>query len=83
VRIAAIERRYYERILPPDVLLVLRLAPDEAVQRKPEEPREYVRRRADVIWQTDWSGTGAVVVDASRPLPAVVANLKRAIWAAL
>lgn len=82
-RLATVERSYYERILPPDVLLVLRLEPDEAVRRKPDEPLEYVRRRAGVIWRTDWTGTGAVVVDAARPLPTVLADLKRAIWAAV
>src|SRR5437660_946243 len=41
-----IETRYYDLMLPPDTSIVLKLQPDTAVRRKPEEPPEYVRTRA-------------------------------------
>jgi hypothetical protein len=77
------ELSYYNRMLPPDALFVLRLDPDLAVLRKRDEPAEYVRARGRVIWNTDWSGTTAQVVDASRPLPEVLTDLKTRVWSAL
>jgi thymidylate kinase len=81
--LGAWERRYYQMILPPDAVYVLRLEPELAVRRKPEEPADYVRTRSRVIWETDWSGTPARVVDASRPLNEVLGELKTWLWSAL
>jgi thymidylate kinase len=78
-----IELSYYKRILPPDALFVLRLDPELAVIRKPDEPADYVRTRGRVIWETDWSTTGAHVVDASRPLSQVLQDLKARVWSVL
>ena len=82
-RLAELERGYYARIRPPDALFVLRVDPELAVSRKTDEPADYVRRRAGIVWNTDWAGTGAVVIDAGRPLAPVVGDLKQAIWTAL
>lgn len=79
----AVEASYYRRILRPDVLLVLRLDPELAVARKPEEPADYVRTHARVVEDTDWSSTQAQLVDASQPLPEVVRRLKSIIWSLL
>jgi hypothetical protein len=73
----------YERMLPPDALFVLRIEPELAVIRKPGEPSDYVRTRARVIWDIDWSGTHAQVVDAGRTLPEVLADLRALSWAVL
>jgi thymidylate kinase len=77
------EASYYNRILAPDVLFVLKLDPEVAVSRKPEEPADYVRSRGQTIWETDWSATGAHLVDASLPLPDVLRQLKATIWSIL
>jgi hypothetical protein len=79
----AAEGSYYERILNPDVLCVLRLDPELAVIRKPEEPADYVRARGQVIWNTNWSSTRAQVIDASQPLADVLRQLKSVIWSLL
>ncbi|PYQ83518.1 MAG: hypothetical protein DMG02_33630, partial [Acidobacteria bacterium] len=76
-----VEQWYYRHITPPDAIIVLLVDPELAVQRKTDEPPEYVRARSRIIWETDWSGTGAHLVDASRPLAEVVANLKALVWA--
>ncbi|MFL5403184.1 MAG: hypothetical protein ACJ8BF_10250 [Gemmatimonadales bacterium] len=81
--LGAWECRYYETMLAPDAMAVLRLEPELAVIRKPEEPADYVLTRARLIWETDWSGTPAHVVDASRSLPEVVQDLRNWIWSAL
>jgi thymidylate kinase len=75
-----IEASYYSRILAADAVFVLKLDPELAVVRRPEEPAEHVRARCRIIWETDWSAARAHVVDASRPLPDVVRQLKTAIW---
>jgi thymidylate kinase len=77
------ESRCYARMLPPDLLLVLQLDPELAVARKVDEPADYVRTRARVIWETDWSRTLAHVIDASRPLADVVQDLKARVWSVL
>jgi thymidylate kinase len=79
----AAEEWYYRQILLPDQVIVLRVDPEVAVRRKTTEPPDYVRRRARVIWDVDWSATSAHVVDAGRPLVEVVAELKTLVWAGL
>lgn len=76
------ETSYYHRMLRPDLLLVLQLDPELAVARKPDEPAEYVRTRGRTVWETDWSATGAQLVDASQPLPRVLDDLKARVWRA-
>jgi thymidylate kinase len=77
------EASYYDRMLGPDAICVLRLDPELAVARKPEEPADYVRARGRVIWETDWKGTGAHLIDASQPLADVVLRLKSVVWSTL
>jgi thymidylate kinase len=78
-----LELRLYERMLPPDTVFVLQLDPEIAVLRKTDEPSDYVRARAQVIWKTDWTSTSAQVIDASRPIDGVVDDLKDRIWSVL
>jgi thymidylate kinase len=86
-RFAATLRRreldYYDRMTRPDLLVVLRVDPDTAVWRKPEEPADYVRRRATIVWETEWPERQTIVVDAGRPLPDVLTELRSRIWEAL
>jgi len=77
------ETRYYTRITSPDLLLVLRVEPETAVRRKTDEPAAYVRARARIVRDTDWSGRPVQLIDAEQPFPAVMAELKARIWEAL
>ena len=43
-------------------------------------PADYVRARCQLVWDTDWSGRRVHIVDASRPLAAVLAELKTILW---
>jgi len=79
-RLMLIERRYYQLMLPPDLLLVLRVDPVTAVRRKTTEPADYVRDRARASSAIDWARTSAHVVDAARPLADVVAEVKAYLW---
>ena len=78
--LSRLELRYYRHILAPDLLVVLRVDPETAQRRKDGEPPEMVRTRCREIWEKDWTGSGAHVVDAGRPQPEVIAYLKQWIW---
>lgn len=86
-RVAALLRRreaaYYARLAPPDLVVVLRVSPTTAVRRKTDEPPAYVLGRANGSMAIDWSGCDAVVIDAERPLPEVVTDVRRVVWEAL
>ncbi|HWC73097.1 MAG TPA: hypothetical protein VG454_04100 [Gemmatimonadales bacterium] len=75
------EQWYYRHITAPDLIIVLLVDPELAVRRKTDEPSDYVRARSRIIWETDWSDTGARLVDAGRPIGEVVADLKSIVWA--
>jgi len=79
-RLLRAEDWYYRHITRPDVIMVLMVEPETAVKRKTDEPANYVRARSRIIWETDWTGTGAHLVDAGRTLPEVLADLKTIVW---
>ncbi len=81
-RLAAYEQRCYDAISAPDVLVVLRVDPEIAVGRKPEENPDFVRARWEEIWAIAWDDVpGAHVVDASAPATDVFAALRALVWA--
>ena len=82
-RLSALERRYYRAIFPPEVLVVLRVDPEIAVARKPDEPPDFVRARWREIWEIDWSEVPAEVVDAGQAAPDVLSEVKALVWAEL
>jgi len=79
-RLLRAEAWYYRHITGPDLIIVLMVEPEIAVRRKTDEPPDYVRARSRIIWETDWTGTGARLVDAGRTLPEVLADLKTLVW---
>lgn len=82
-RLIKLEKSYYRSIAWPDLLIVLKLAPEIAVQRKTEEGEAYVRARSQEIWSLDWQKTLAYVIDTSHSEKEVAAELKSLIWSGL
>jgi thymidylate kinase len=83
-RLVSAERARYATIGRPDLLLVLRVDPDTAVQRKRGvDPADFVRPRSAEVFAVDWRTAGAVVLDAARPAEAVLADARAAVWATL
>ena len=83
-RLIAAEQRCYDGISDPDVLLILRVDPDIAVARKEGvDPADFVRPRSTEVYEADWAATEAVVLDASRPAQAVLAEARATVWANL
>lgn len=81
--LTGIEAKYYQHIVLPELLIVLRLDPDIAVQRKQEEHETSVRARSKEIWEFNWKETPARVVDASQPKEVVLSEIKQLIWSEL
>jgi hypothetical protein len=78
-----LEQRYYDRITPPELLVVLRVDPRIAVARKTGDDPAFVQERSNEVWEVDWEDTSATVIDAGKPRAAVAAELKSLIWAHL
>jgi thymidylate kinase len=81
--LAELEMRFYERIMPPDVLVVLKLDPEIAVRRKTDENPTSVRTRTAQVWQLDWGNTSAHVIDASQSRADVLSDIKNVVWSQL
>jgi thymidylate kinase len=79
--LAGVERRAYARIARPDILVVLKVDPDVAAERKRGVDDEaVVRQRAEEIAGIDWAAASAVVIDAGASRDDVTKQIKSAIW---
>lgn len=81
--LAGLENKYYDQITLPDLLIVLRVAPEISVQRKSDETVDSVRSRAGEIWKVDWSKTPAHIIDASKSKTEVLSDMMSLIWSNL
>lgn len=77
------EQRDYAAIAAPEFLAVLRVDPNLAVRRKPEDDSEFVRVRSTEVWNQSWERSRALVLDASQPAEKVLEELKSLVWEAL
>jgi thymidylate kinase len=77
------EKKYYEPIKLPELLIVLRVDPDVAVQRRSDENTALIRPRAQEVWDTDWEKTIAHVVDANQSIDKIKFELKSYVWSML
>jgi thymidylate kinase len=77
------EQSYYQQTVVPELLIALRVDPEVAVRRKTDEPASSVRERSTEIWELDWDGTGAYLIDASKSKGEVLAEIKALIWSRL
>lgn len=74
------EKHYYQQIKLPDLLVVLKVAPDIAVQRKVDETETSVRARSSEVWGLDWVKLSAFEVDANRSREEVLSQVKAIVW---
>jgi thymidylate kinase len=78
-----IEEEYYESILLPEILVVLKVDPETAVRRKVDEDAISVQARSKEIWDIDWCNIPASVIDANQPKEKVLSDLKKLVWSSL
>jgi thymidylate kinase len=83
--LARLERRWYRKIAPPDVVCLLRIDPRLAALRKVEEDPVSVQARCSEIWDSncEYVPGRTHVVDASRSKREVLLELKQVLWSAL
>lgn len=81
--LAKLEISYYERIMPPDLLIVLKVEPEVAAQRKRNESEVSVLARSTEVWEADWIKKSAFVIDASCQKKKVISQAKAHVWAHL
>lgn len=77
------EESYYRQIAPPELLIVLRVDPEIAVQRKTDEESSSVRERSAEIWELNWEGTKVHAIEATGSKTEVLAELKALMWSEL
>jgi thymidylate kinase len=78
-----LEHSYYRRIVVPEILVVLRVDPEIAVQRKTNENPLEVRARSQEIWKIDWHQSPAYVIDSTQSKADMLSQLKTFIWSKL
>lgn len=81
-RLIEIESRYHARIAAPDIVVVLAVAPEVAMRRRPEADPSVIDARAREVLGAPW-GADVAIVDASRSVEEVLADVKRAVWSRL
>lgn len=79
-KLIRLEMKYYKQIKPPDLLIVLKVKPETAVQRKVDEDEASVRTRSTIVWETDWTQISAHVIDANHSKEEVLSEAKSLIW---
>jgi len=77
------EEGYYQQTVLPELLIVLRVDPEIAVQRKTDEDATSVRERSTEIWELNWEHTDAHIIDGSKSKTDVLTELKALIWSEL
>lgn len=78
-----LEEKYYRQVVLPELLIVLKVDPKIAVQRKTNENPTSVQKRSSEIWNLDWEHTNGYIIDASKSKMDVLAELKGFIWSRL
>ena len=82
-KLVHLEESYYDQIVLPEILTVLKVNPAIAVQRKTTEDPASVEKRSTEIWKLNWENTKAYVIDASKSKNEVASELKTLIWSRL
>lgn len=86
---ARLEEALYRRFQPPDAFLVLAVDPVVSLRRKPDHNLAVVEAKADLLRRlAEDPALGpvaerGVIIDAGRPLPVVLADARRTLWAIL
>ncbi|MEO6468098.1 MAG: hypothetical protein ABIP21_03280 [Acidimicrobiia bacterium] len=85
--LAAYELRPYElaRRFPPDIVIRLDVDVDTATKRRPEDGRDYLEHRIDLVRALQFDGSlfGPVEVDGTQSPDKVLTEILRAIWSRL
>ena len=62
------------------MLIVLKVDPEIAVQRKVEETEISVRARSTEVWELDWEKLSAFEINANRSKGEALSQIKTLVW---
>jgi thymidylate kinase len=77
---ANLEERYYRQMKCADMVIVLRLDPRIARQRRPNDDGQALNARSGEIWGASWTSGRIRVVDASKPIGDVQRRMREVAW---
>jgi thymidylate kinase len=77
------EKTFYKYMLPADLMIILKVTPSLAVNRKTDEEPEEVFARSNEIYQFDWSLSNVILLDANKSKEEVLKQAKSLIWSFL
>jgi thymidylate kinase len=75
-----LEKFYYNQIQIPDLLIVLKVDPEIAVQRKTDETETSVRARSGEVWDLDWKKLPAIEINTNCPKTEALSQIKTIVW---
>ncbi len=79
--LAAREQRLYRKTVSADLLVVLRLDPEVACRRRPDDDRATLMARSGEVWRAEWPAANMLVLDTGELRPEVVkARVFRRAW---
>jgi thymidylate kinase len=79
-KLAQVEERTYEKISPPDHVMVLRVSPEVSQARKPDHKRDLIEAKSLALDKFQVDGFGVTVIEADQPLDQVMLQVKAAVW---
>jgi thymidylate kinase len=80
-RISKLEKKQYKSIKGVDMLFVMKLNPEIALQRRPEDDQDELRIRSGQIWNNNWVAKFAHEIDTGENNPEDVQNiLLKKVW---
>lgn len=76
------EEQYLERAvaIAPSLVFKLQLSPEESLHRKPEEKRETVIRKHEIVKALSFSSSKVYEIDAEQPYYDELLQIKKEIW---
>jgi thymidylate kinase len=77
------EEKFYQHMLLPDLVVIMKVDPEIAVQRRADEDAVWIRNRSREIWELDWKDAPVNIIDAGQPKDEMLATLKSLVWANL
>ena len=80
--LSKIECKIYEGIKNVDLILVLRLNPEIALKRRPNDNVKELLNRSGSIWNLNWNDVkrNIIVINAADPLPEVKKEIIKHVW---
>jgi thymidylate kinase len=81
--LSKLEISYYEQLMLPDLMIVLKLKPELAIQRKRDESEVAVHARSTEVWELDWMEKSAFVINADLQREEVISQVRTLVWAHL